>query len=93
MAADIDWEKGYIFLDKELYTITKDAAASTRTVDKLVKVFKKGGEEIWVLVHIEIQGKAEDRFSKQMYTYQYRLFNRYRVPIASIAILIDTDPD
>lgn len=93
IAKAIDWEKGYTFLDKELHSITKDAVKGQRTVDKLVKVFKKGGEEVWVLIHLEVQSQKDNNFSERMYTYQYRLFDRYRVPVASIAVLIDTNKD
>lgn len=91
MAQEIDWDKGHTFLDKELQSITKDAAAGQRTVDKLVKVFKKSEEEVWVLIHTEIQGAQDKNFAERMYTYQYRLFDRYRVPVVSIAVFIDTD--
>jgi hypothetical protein len=91
MAAEIDWSKGYTLLDKELHSITKDAETGQRTVVKLVKVFKKEGTEIWVLVHCEVQNKKDEDFSERMYTYQYRLFDRYRVPIVSIAVLTDNN--
>ncbi len=91
MAKDIDWNKGYTFLDKELHSITKDAIKGQRTVDKLVKVFKQGGEEVWVLLHLEVQSQKDKHFQERMYTYQYRLFDRYHVSIASLAILIDSD--
>ena len=91
MAEEIDWKKGYTFLDKELHAITKDAETGSRTVDKLVTVFKKGGSEIWLLIHVEVQNKKDNTFPQRMYTYQYRLFDRYRIPVASIAIL--TDPN
>ena len=90
-AEEIDWQKGYVFLDKELQAITQDTATGMRTVDKLVKVFKTGGEEVWVLVHIEVQGQKDKAFSERMYIYYYRLFDRYRVPVVSVALLIDSD--
>jgi hypothetical protein len=48
---DIDWEKGYEFLDKELQQVVRDAELGTRLADKLVKVWRLTGEESWVLVH------------------------------------------
>ncbi len=92
IATEIDWNREVTFLDKEFQAITKDAAIGQRSVDKLIKVFKKEGTEVWVLVHIEIQGQKEVQFSERMYIYQYRLFDRYRVPVVSIAILIDANP-
>lgn len=43
--ADIDWDKGYEFLDKELQQIARDAAVGQRHVDKLVKLWRLGGDE------------------------------------------------
>lgn len=55
----IDWEKGYDFLDKELQQVTREAEIGKRIADRLVKVWTLAGEQVWVLVHIEIQGQAE----------------------------------
>ncbi|MBW4694064.1 MAG: hypothetical protein KME27_20145 [Lyngbya sp. HA4199-MV5] len=62
---DIDWSRGYGFLDQELRQVVRDAELGKRLVDKLVKVWKLTGEETWVLVHIEIQSQEEsNRFEK-----------------------------
>src|SRR6202161_4445981 len=86
-AKEIDWAKGYESLDKELSAMTKDAATGVRFVDKLLKVWRIGGGEIWILIHIEVQQEPEGNFARRMYTYYYRLFDRYQHPIVSIAIL------
>ncbi len=90
--ADINWERGYVFLDKELRQVTRDAELGRRLADKLVKVWRKDGEEIWVLVHVEIQGSEEGKFAKRMFVYNYRIFDRYDHPVASLAILTDDRP-
>src|SRR5437660_7743311 len=55
--AEIDWQRGYTFLDKELQQVARDAALGRRLADKLVQVWRRGGEEAWVLVHIEVQSQ------------------------------------
>ena len=50
------------------------------------------GHETWVLIHIEVQGEPEDAFAQRMYTYQYRLRDRYGVDVVSLAVLADTSP-
>jgi len=50
--AEIDWAKGYEFLDKELQQVVRDAEIGRKYVDKLVKVWTKDGEEAWVLVAV-----------------------------------------
>ena len=87
--ANIDWSRGYEFLDKELQQVVRDAGLGRRFADKLVKVWRKSGEEQWVLIHVEVQGQQETDFSKRMYTYNYRLFDRYNRPIVSLAVLTD----
>ena len=56
--ADVNWEMGYEFLDKELQQVVRDAELGRRLVDKLVKVWSQDGEETWVLVHLEVQGQV-----------------------------------
>lgn len=91
--ADIDWSRPYEFLDKELQKVVREANLGRRTVDKLVKVWLINGLEVWVLIHIEVQGQQDETFPKRMYMYNYRLFDRYGKPVASFAILADDNPD
>ncbi|MEE4359371.1 MAG: hypothetical protein V2I97_23065 [Desulfococcaceae bacterium] len=87
--ADIDWKKGYEFLDKELEKIVRDAELGRRYADKLVKVFLQNGRETWLLIHIEIQGNRDTGFEKRMFVYNYRIFDRYEVETVSLAVLTD----
>jgi len=89
--AQIDWTRGFEFLDKELQKITADAAIGRRTVDKLIKVWLKTGTELWVLIHIEVQGQRETGFEQRVYVYHYRLFDRFAAPVATFVILTDEE--
>jgi hypothetical protein len=75
--ADIDWARGHEMLDKELQKVVPQAEQGRRVVDKLVKVWLKGGQETWLLIHIEVQSWREGAFAKRMHVYNYRLFDRY----------------
>lgn len=88
-AAQIEWSKGYESLDKELMQVTKDAEVRAKRADKLMKVWQKDGEEIWYLIHCEIQHTVDKDFERRMFTYFYRIKDRYNKPIESIAILAD----
>ena len=88
-ARRIDWTKGYAFLDQELAQIVKDAELGKRLVDKLVRVATHEGDEHWVYVHVEIQGNPDGDFAERIFTYNYRLYDRYRRPVASLAVLAD----
>ena len=88
----IDWAKGYEFLDKELQKIVREAEIGKRVADKLVKVWMTSGEQVWVLVHIEVQSQPEQRFAERMFIYNYRLRDLFNRPVASFAILSDGSP-
>ncbi len=91
--ADIAWGRGHEFLDKELQQVVRDAELGRRLADKLVKVWRRDGQEAWVLVHIEVQGQVEADFAKRMYVYNYRLFDRFDQQVVSVAVLGDEQAD
>lgn len=86
---EIDWTRKPEFLDKELQEVVRDAELGRRFADKLVKLYRNSGEENWILVHIEVQSQEESNFAKRMYTYNYRIYDRYERSIASLAVLGD----
>ena len=86
---EVDLERGYQFLDKELERVVRHAKTGKRFADKLVKVYLKDGLEKWLLIHVEIQGYYDADFVKRMFTYNYRIFDRYDEEVISLAILID----
>lgn len=90
IASEIDWNTEPVFLDKELQQISADADSGRRHADKLVKVRARDGNETWVLIHVEIQGEPEREFARRMYTYQYRIRDRYAIDVVSLAVLTDT---
>lgn len=90
--AEIDWTRGYDFLDQELAQVVRDAELGRRLLDKLVRVATRDGDEQWVYVHIEIQGQRDADFAERLFVYNYRLYDRYRRPIATLAVLADASP-
>ena len=85
----IDWTKEHVFLDQELRAVVQDAELGKRFVDKLVRVTLLNGDEKWIYIHIEVQGTRQAEFAERMFVYNYRLYDRYRRPIASMAVLAD----
>ena len=88
-SAEIDWSKEHVFLDQELRAVVQDAELGTRFVDRLVRVSVLDGGESWIYIHIEVQGTRQAEFAKRMFVYNYRLFDRYDRPVASLAVLAD----
>lgn len=95
LAQRVDFSKPYQFLDKEFETLAINTYGKQgrKHVDKLVKVFLKEGHEQWVLIHTEIQGYHDKLFQQRMFTYFYRIFDRYQQKIAAIAIFTDDRTD
>ena len=92
-ALDIfDFSKNFEFLDKELEQIILPSSSKNRIADKLVKVYTKEGKEQWILVHIEVQGYEDDEFAERMFTYFYRIYDKYKKDISALAIFTDDNP-
>ena len=87
--AAIDWSRGYEVLDKELQKIVSDAEGGRFTVDLLVKVRLLSGDEQWILIHVEVQSQRREDFPERMFRYHIRIFETYRRPVASFAVLAD----
>lgn len=90
--SEIDFEKGFVFLDKELQTISLKSNSKNRRADKLVKVWLKNGEEKWILIHIEVQGYTDENFSHRVYNMYSRIKDKYNRPIAVLIIYTDDSP-
>jgi hypothetical protein len=45
------------------------------------------------LIHVEVQTTRDAEFPRRMYVYNYRIFDRYNRPVASLAVLADDDAD
>ena len=86
---EIEWIRGFEFLDKELQQVVRDAELGRRLVDKLVKIWRTGGSEAWVLIHVEVQSQFESDFAERMFVYLYRIYDRYKRRVASIAVVGD----
>jgi hypothetical protein len=91
--AAIHWSRNFEMLDKELQQVVRESESGRKHVDKLVKVWRKDGEETWVLIHIEMQSQRDEDFPRRMYVYNYRLFDRYNRTVVSLAVLADERSD
>ena len=89
----VDWRRKPEFLDKELQQIMRDAEAGKQYVDMLVKVWLMDGSEEWILLHLEVQHRADPDFGVRLYRYNYRIFDVYGRRVVTLAILADGDPN
>jgi predicted transposase/invertase (TIGR01784 family) len=85
-----DFSKGFEFLDKELEELFPyEEDDITRFADKLTKTFLKIGSEKWFLVHVEVQGYKDKNFEERMFSYFYRIRDRFKVDITAWVIFTD----
>jgi len=93
MAALIDWNSPFLFLDKEFQSVAYDAEQWRIYADKLISVKLLEGKNVWLLIHVEIQAEPEDIFAQRMFLYNIRIFDYYGQHATSVAILCDSDSD
>ncbi|MCP4660679.1 MAG: hypothetical protein GY856_35205, partial [bacterium] len=60
--------------------------------DKLMRVVRRNGEAGFVMIHSEIQASRDYALPERTYIYNYRIYDRYHVPVASFVILGDDSP-
>ena len=59
----------------------------------LVRVNVLNGGESLIYIHVEVQGTKQAEFAERMFVYNYRLFDRYKRPVASLAVLADENKE
>jgi hypothetical protein len=86
---EIDFERGFEFMDTELQKLLPDNPGSRRHADKLVKVWLKTGEEFWFLIHVEIQGYQDKLIGRRTYECYYRIKDRFGAKVACLVVYTD----
>ncbi len=89
----IDWTRPYTLLEQELQSVSKKEEIGKRISDKLIQVYLKDGQNVWALIHLEVEGSNQKNFAERIYIYRYRIFDRHKKDIATLAILVDDKQD
>ncbi|MEZ4888761.1 MAG: hypothetical protein R3E32_28805 [Chitinophagales bacterium] len=86
----VDFEQKPEFLQQELHQIIAVPKKKGKKInDAFVKVYLKDGTNQWFLIHIEVQDKHETDFAERMFTYYYRIYDKFKIKkITAIAIFI-----
>ena len=90
VAAGIDWSFKPVSLEQELHEITPASEIGAKRVDKLLNVRLLDGTDQWLYIHIEVQMHYDPDLPKRLFTYHYRIFDKYGVHPLTLAILGDT---
>lgn len=91
--SEIDWTKGYLMRDKELSKIAPQSQTGQKVADKLVQIYLKNGDSACIFLHMEVERSSKTSLGERMFIYNTRLRDYLKVPIASLAILIDNKKD
>lgn len=76
--------------DNELARCSRDGKLGPRRLDKLLGAVDANGNPcLW---HIEVQVARRRDFAERMFVCHYRLYDHFRLPVRSIAILGDPSP-
>ncbi|WP_339184224.1 Rpn family recombination-promoting nuclease/putative transposase [Oceanobacillus sp. FSL W7-1293] len=86
---EIDFEKGTDFPNIELFQFVINSKKGRKYSDRLAKVTMKNGAEKYIFVHIEVQAVGKQDFAERMFKYFYRIYDKHKHPIYSIALLTD----
>ncbi|HEX4948937.1 MAG TPA: DUF4351 domain-containing protein [Blastocatellia bacterium] len=90
--AEIDWTRKYESLDKELAKLRPADEARKIFADKLFKVWLRNGKPVWLLIHVEIQGRAHRGFAKRVFQYFYRILEERKSEVVSLVVLTGESP-
>ncbi len=83
----IDFTQPVIFLDTELQKISRGLRKGKKIADKLLRVSLKDGSDQWFLIHVEIQNQSDPTLPERMFTYFYRIRDKYEKDVTAISII------
>lgn len=92
-SARIDWRQRPRFRDKELAGFGIGAKADVMVADLVVEVLLRGARQRKMLLHIEIQAQRDTALARRVHDYNYRIGKAYGLPVVSLVLLADADPN
>lgn len=83
-----DVARGFEWMNTELHEIRPDLSqkGGSRAADLLVKVHLLTGSTELLLLHLELQKATNKEFSNRVFQYWYRLTDRYKLAVVSLAV-------
>jgi len=94
VALRLDWSCTPEMLNRELQKFAPDSKSGRKHADCLLRMRLLSGEELYVLIHIEVQSQVDPHFAERMATYHWRIRDYYQSQrVCSLAILGDPDPN
>ena len=92
LARELDFSRRLEFLDKELKKLFPGSLSKHRYADLLVKAALREEPSEVLYLHVEVQGSREKGFARRLFTYAYRIFERFAAFPVTLVVLTDADP-
>ena len=77
LAAQVDHRRKTEFLDKEMKDLKALMGGTWQAPDLLARVPLKGGRDIWLVLHVEVQDKGGEDFPERMFYYHSLICFKY----------------
>jgi hypothetical protein len=90
---EVDFSKGFEFMDKDLDNLKPESERRLRHADKLIKFYTKAGGYKFVLLHVEVQGYKDKHFAQRMFEYYYRIRDKWKVPVCAFVLYTNQETD
>ena len=87
----INWSLGYESLDDELPALVREEELGKCYADKLIRVTTLDGEKSVVYIYVEANGRTDKDFAQRMFTYNYRIHDKFGTYPVLLAVLADND--
>jgi hypothetical protein len=92
IAGKVDWTRSVRFRDTQLERLFPHGENGDLRADMLLEVPFLGGDEAWVLLHVEVQAQPDPGLALRMYRYHYRIFDKHGRHPLGMVVLADTEP-
>jgi hypothetical protein len=89
---EVDWRRPAELLEEEVRQTVRPGEQATGATDKLLRLWRRSGEEVWVLLHVETRARGLPAFEQLMDRWSFRCFDRYGRHPVCLALLADDDP-
>lgn len=91
IAKALDFSRPLEFLDKELKKLFPGISGKDRYADLIVKAAARDEPSEILYIHIEVQGTKDKGFAGRLFTYAYRILERFDEFPVSLVLLTDAD--
>jgi hypothetical protein len=86
-----DLSRGVVVMDMELPELVphRGSRRGAKRTDKVLQVYTRTGQVVYVIIDTEFQGYHDPLFAERLFTYFYRLLDRFGKCVTALVIYTD----